>query len=119
MKEKNSRDPVSEKHYSVLGLGVGAAHRKLFFNPELFVVICRCALHGDKLAPELVDLGILREESVSAKVHSVTLVNSGAGDSADIFALLKNYGFYICLFKELICRGKSCRACSDDYSCSF
>ena len=108
---------VAEKEYSVLLLGIGTALRKLLLYSELLVVIRGCTLERHKLTPELIYFLVLREETVSAEVHSVSVITRGTRNTADIFAFLKNDRLDVGLLEKLVsgCQTRGTRA--DDYCC--
>jgi hypothetical protein len=117
MKEENARDSVTEKEASVLLFGVGTALRKFLLYSELLVVVCGRTLEGHQLTPKLVYFLVLREETVAAEVHSVSVITSGTRNTADIFAFLKNDRLDVGLLKKLVSGCQTRRTRADDYCC--
>ncbi len=86
--EINAGNARAQKHRAVFLLRIRAAGIEFDFSVQNDVVLGGRALHGHDLLPEGIDLRILGEEAMAAKIHAVAVVADGLGDAADGVALL-------------------------------
>lgn len=106
------------EHDFVGGLRIRAAGLEVVLTTKLLIVVGRSALQRQDVLPPIHHAVILREETMTANIHTVAIVLDGTGDSTEFTA-----GFEECdvvligaaVLKKFVCGGQTRRATTDDY----
>ena len=109
--------PVAHQHNPVGFLRIRPSGYGFDLPAQLFVIIGQGTLSGHDFLPPFGDPGILREEPMSADVHTLAVILDRAGNTADGVAFLQNGNLvaFVC-FQQFISRSQSGRTCADNYN---
>ena len=109
-------DSVPVQHHPIRLFRVRTTLSQLHFPAQHLIVVGGSTLSGKDVSPKLVDVLILGEETVTAKVHSVSVMLCRSGNTADKFAFLKNDRLDVGLLEELVRGSKARGTRADNYS---
>ena len=115
--KENPGNPVPAQHDAVLLLGIGTAGIERNVPAKGNIVRGGRALAWHHLIPPRIDLGDLREETVPAHIHTVSLILHGSGNTAELVALLEDCNLVVPgSVQQLIGSGQAGRAGADNQS---
>ena len=106
------------EHHLVFDLGVRAARFHVMLAIELLIIVGGRTLQRKRVLPPIHDAIVLREETVAADIHAVSIVLHGAGNAAEFMGFFQNSNVVpigTAVLDQFPSRGQASRATADNH----